>query len=69
MTSKERREKGMLFIADDKDWAARQLTQALNNIDRCDFEGIYSLVKELFGKADEKYSTIIRTQDINFAQL
>ncbi len=57
MTSKERREKGMLFIADDNDWVemkrARQLTQKLNNMDRCDFEGINAIVRELFGKADE----------------
>ena len=57
MTSKERREKEMLFIADDNDWIemkrARQLTQKLNNIDRCDFDGINSIAKELFGKADE----------------
>lgn len=34
MTSKERREKGLLFIADDNDWIemkkARKLTQELN---------------------------------------
>ncbi|MBQ1259033.1 MAG: sugar O-acetyltransferase [Clostridia bacterium] len=57
MTSKERREKGMLFIADDSDWVemkrARQLTQALNTIDRSDFEGIRAIVNELFGMSDE----------------
>ncbi len=57
MTSKERREKGMLFIADDDDWIemkkARKLSQELNTIDRCNFEGINALVKELFGRADE----------------
>lgn len=57
MTSKERREKGMLFIADDSDWVemkrARQLTQALNTIDRSDFEGIRAIVNELFGTSDE----------------
>lgn len=57
MTSKERREKGMLFIADDNDWKemkrARKLTQELNTVDRCDFERINKLVRELFGRADE----------------
>lgn len=57
MTSKERREKGMLFIADDQDWVemknARRKLQRLNNMDRSDFPGINSLVRELFGKADE----------------
>ena len=57
MTSKERREKGMLFIADQNDWLemkrARALTQKLNTIDRCDFQGINALVRELFGQADE----------------
>lgn len=57
MTSKERREKGMLFIADDSDWSemkkARKLTQKLNSVDRCDFEAINSLVIKIFGKADK----------------
>ena len=57
MTSKERREKGMLFIADKQDWVemknARRLLQTLNNMDRSDFSGINSLVSELFGRADE----------------
>lgn len=57
MTGKERREKGLLFIADDQDWVemknARRQLQKLNNIDRSDFSGINSLVRELFGKADE----------------
>ena len=57
MTGKERREKGMLFIADDQDWVemknARRQLQKLNNMDRSDFSGINSLVRELFGKADE----------------
>ena len=56
MTSKERRESGMLFIADDADWVemkrARELTQKLNTIDRRDFEGINALVQEVFGGAD-----------------
>ncbi len=57
MKSKERREKGMLFIADENDWAemkrARVLTQKLNTIDRTDFDGIRAIVRELFGKSDE----------------
>ncbi len=57
MTSKERREMGLLFIADDQDWVemknARRKLQRLNNMDRSDFLGINSLVRELFGKADE----------------
>lgn len=57
MTSKERREKELLFIADDADWVemkrSRLLTQQLNTIDRRDFEGIRRIVNELFGKSDE----------------
>ena len=57
MTGKERREKGLLFIADDQDWVemknARRQLQKLNNMDRSDFSGINTLVRELFGKADE----------------
>ncbi len=57
MNSKEKREKGMLFIADENDWVemkkARKLTQKLNSVDRCDFQSINILVRELFGKADE----------------
>ena len=57
MTSKERREKEMLFIADEADWVemkrARKLTQALNTADRADFDGIHAIVSELFGKSDE----------------
>ena len=57
MTAKERREKGMLFLADDVDWVemkrARQLTQHLNTMDRTDFAGIRTVVGQLFGKSDE----------------
>lgn len=57
MTSKERREKELLFIADEQDWVqmkrARRLTQQLNNADRSDFDAIRSIVNELFGKSDE----------------
>ena len=57
MTSRERRENEMLFIADEADWAemkrARKLTQALNTADRADFTKIRAIVNELFGKSDE----------------
>ncbi len=57
MTSKERRENGMLFIADDNDWIemkkARRILQKLNCVDRSDFSSINHIVQELFGKADE----------------
>ena len=57
MTGKERREKGLLFIADDQDWGemknARRQLQKLNKMDRSDFLAINSLVRELFGRADE----------------
>jgi len=57
MTSKERRERGLLFIPNEKDWdemkKARKLTQKLNSMDRCDLQGINLLVRELLGKADE----------------
>lgn len=57
MTSKERRERKMLFIADNNDWVemkrARRLTQEINTLDRTDFEKINELINELFGKSDE----------------
>ncbi len=57
MTSRERREKGMLFLADDADWVemkqARRLTQELNTVDRADFDAIRGIVNRLFGKSDE----------------
>ena len=57
MTSKERRERGLLFIPNEKDWdemkKARKLTQKLNSMDRCDLQGINLLVRELLGQADE----------------
>ncbi len=57
MTSKERRERGLLFIADENDWEqmkqARILTQQLNSVDRCDFAQINDIVQKLFGKADK----------------
>ncbi len=57
MTSRERREQELLFVADDRDWEemkrARRLTQQLNTADRSDFEKLRSIVNELFGKSDE----------------
>lgn len=57
MTSKERRERGMLFFADEADWEemkhARRLLQELNTIDRTDFDGIRLIVNTLFGRSDE----------------
>ena len=51
MTSKERREKGLLFIADEAVWEemkrARRLTQELNTADRWDFDKIRAIVNEL----------------------
>ena len=57
MTSKERRERELLFIADENDWAqmkrARRLLQRLNTQDRSDFGAILEIVNELFGRSDE----------------
>ncbi len=57
MTSKERREKGLLFLADENDWVqmkrARKLNQELNTVDRADFDAIRTIVNALFGKSDE----------------
>ena len=57
MNNTERKEKELLFIADEEDWVqmkkARRLTQALNTADRADFEKIRSIVNELFGRSDE----------------
>ena len=56
MTSEERRNKGLLFIADESDWEkmkrARRLTRKLNTADPADFDLIRSIVNELFGKSD-----------------
>lgn len=57
MSSADRREKELLFLADDDDWVemkrARRLTQELNTADRADFNKIRGIVQELFGKSDE----------------
>lgn len=57
MSNVERREKELLFIADEDDWVemkrARRLTQELNTVDRSDFTKINAIIQELFGKADK----------------
>ena len=57
MTSKERRERQLLFIPDEDDWArmkrARKLLHRLNSMDPSDFDAIRKTVNELFGKSDE----------------
>lgn len=57
MTSKERRERQLLFIPDEDDWArmkrARKLLHRLNSMDPSDFDSIRKTVIELFGKSDE----------------
>lgn len=57
MSNSGRREKELLFIADEDDWAqmkeARRLTQELNTADRADFDKIRSIIRKLFGKSDE----------------
>ena len=57
MTSRERREKGLLFLADSDDWLhmkrARQLTQQLNTMDRSGFDAIRSIINQLFGTSDD----------------
>lgn len=56
MTSKEKRERGMLFVADESDWGemkrARRLIRKLNSADTSDFEAVRAIVRELFGKSD-----------------
>ena len=56
MTNQERRDKGLLYIADSavmqEQAVARRLTQKLNTMDRADFEGLKAVVKELLGKSD-----------------
>lgn len=56
MTNSERRDKGLLYIADEavmqEQAVARRLTQKLNTMDRADFEGLKAVVKELLGRSD-----------------
>ncbi len=57
MSTLDKRDQELLFIADEDDWVemkrARRLTQRLNAMDRSDFEGIRAVVNELFGASDE----------------
>ncbi|MCR5402239.1 MAG: sugar O-acetyltransferase [Butyrivibrio sp.] len=56
MNNIERRDSELVYISDEKVFEeqkiARRLTQKLNTMDRSDFDGIRSVVKELFGKSD-----------------
>ena len=56
MNNIERRDRQILYISDDEVLAeqkkCRAILQRLNFMDRADFEGIASVVKELFGTSD-----------------
>ncbi|MCR5347487.1 MAG: sugar O-acetyltransferase [Fretibacterium sp.] len=56
VTNSERRDSGMLYIADgavmQEQAAARRLTQKLNTMDRADFEGLKAVVRQLLGRSD-----------------
>lgn len=57
MTNQERRDRGLLYIADEACMEemkrARRLTQKLNSMDRTDFEGLKAVVKELLGRSED----------------
>ena len=57
MNNIERRDKELVYISDDSVFEeqkiARRLTQELNTADRSDFGAIKTIVKKLFGKADD----------------
>ncbi|MBE7057069.1 MAG: sugar O-acetyltransferase [Ruminococcaceae bacterium] len=57
MSTRDRRNKGLLFFPDQDDWAemkeTRRLTQEMNTVDRADFDKIRSIVNKLLGKSDE----------------
>ena len=59
MNNLERRDKEMVYISDDavfeEQKRARRLTQALNTVDRSDFDAIKKIVKELFGKEEDAF--------------
>lgn len=54
-----RRSKSMAYISDksvmDQQKKARELTQKLNTMDRSDFEGLQTVVKELLGKCENAW--------------
>ena len=56
MNNIERRDRQILYISDDavfeEQKKCRAILQKLNFMDRADFEGIASVVKELFGTSD-----------------
>ncbi len=56
MDQRKRRDAELPYISDEsvmeEQKPARRLTQALNTIDRSDFEGISRIVKELLGKSE-----------------
>lgn len=56
MTNRERRDAGLAYISDESIMAeqaeCRKILQKLNFLDRSDFAGIRSVVKELLGKSD-----------------
>jgi len=59
MDNKERRDNGMLYLADEilikEQINTRKLLQQINTVDRSDFKGIVALVKELLGKSDNAF--------------
>lgn len=54
-----RRDNEMAYLSDEsvmqQQVKARQLTQKLNTMDRSDFEGLQSIVKELLGKSENAW--------------
>lgn len=59
MNNSERRDKGLVYIADEAVFEemnrAKRLTQRLNTVDRTDFEAIAAIVKELLGKSEDAF--------------
>lgn len=59
MTNRERRDLELPYISDEEVFEeqkrARRLTQAMNTVDRADFETIRRIVKELLGKSEEAF--------------
>ena len=59
MTNSERRDAQIAYIADENDFEemmeCRKILQKLNFMDRTDFAGIKTVVKELFGKSEDAF--------------
>ncbi len=59
ITNIERRDAGLAYIADNSVFEemqrCRRLLQKLNFMDRSDFEGISTVIKELFGKSEDAF--------------